>query len=786
MRLTLCTIARDESQFLPGCLESVRGVVDELVVVDTGSTDDTVALARAAGAIVVERPWDDDFAAARNAALEVATGDFVLVLDADERLAPGAGPALRAALTPGFVLGLLPLHDATTLEATAAEVLSGERRKGDPVWLPRLFRRTPDLRWEGRVHETVSAWLLRHGGRVTQVDAALVHYGAVPEVRAARAKGQRNLRLLELLCAEHPESPVPFGYLASERFRAGDPAGARAAADAGWEALRAAFAAGRRPAVVSLATVRAQLALMAEDPAAAAATVDEARAMTADHPNLAFVAGQAAALGGDLHRAVDELATALSGRGGRFAEPVVEGATGVPCRLLLAKVHRRLEQPDDALLHWLLALDEDPGCAEAALAAAELHLDGARPDEALRVLDGHMTTGDAWTLAAAALLARGDVESARVFAGRAPGCPWVEVGRKVRWQRVADAVRARSGRFAAGPGAFGTLGALIAGQPLATPSPVDDATVALVVDALVDRGDEAGLDRLRTRRAEVLVPGLRARMDAHLASRDLSWTDADDGDFVFVGGAGRSGTTLFRAMLTAHPNLWCPPERKLVPVLADLHARAEKGLSADLREAGVDEAVLDRAARAWLEVFLRAGAPPGRRVAEKTPHDLLHTAWLGRVFPRARFVHVLRDGRAVAESLVRQRWVDPSTGELVAWCRDLESAAAYWASVVQVIRSQAASVPGRFLEVRFEELTEDPRPVMERVLAFLGEPWDEAVLHHERSDVALSPRESSSAAVAGAMDGSRAAAWRRTLSPDDQLRVSRAVGPVLEATGYVS
>ncbi|MGB0333344.1 MAG: glycosyltransferase family 2 protein, partial [Planctomycetota bacterium] len=96
-RISLCMIAKNEASFLAGCLRSVRGVVHEMIVVDTGSTDDTVAIAEAEGAIVVHFPWCDDFARARNAGVERATGTHVLVLDADERLAPNMGPNLLAA-----------------------------------------------------------------------------------------------------------------------------------------------------------------------------------------------------------------------------------------------------------------------------------------------------------------------------------------------------------------------------------------------------------------------------------------------------------------------------------------------------------------------------------------------------------------------------------------------------------------------------------------------------------------------------------------------------------------
>ncbi len=101
--LSLCLIVRDEEAMLPGLLEACAGLWDELVAVDTGSQDGTVALLEAAGARVLHQGWADDFAAARNVGLEAATGDWVLVLDADERPSPGFGTQLRAAMAdPGI------------------------------------------------------------------------------------------------------------------------------------------------------------------------------------------------------------------------------------------------------------------------------------------------------------------------------------------------------------------------------------------------------------------------------------------------------------------------------------------------------------------------------------------------------------------------------------------------------------------------------------------------------------------------------------------------------------
>ncbi len=88
-------IVRDEEEMLPGCLAPLRDVVDEIVVVDTGSTDATVEIAESFGARVVHFPWNGSFADARNVSIEAATGDWIMYLDADEHMEPGDAPQLR-------------------------------------------------------------------------------------------------------------------------------------------------------------------------------------------------------------------------------------------------------------------------------------------------------------------------------------------------------------------------------------------------------------------------------------------------------------------------------------------------------------------------------------------------------------------------------------------------------------------------------------------------------------------------------------------------------------------
>ncbi|MEE2827851.1 MAG: glycosyltransferase family 2 protein, partial [Myxococcota bacterium] len=214
--LALCMIVKDEEQMLPDCLASVRGLVEQVVVVDTGSSDRTVALAEAAGAQVVSFPWCDDFAAARNAALPRVETDWILMLDADERLAPGAAAGIRKAIADGGLdCGFLPLLDAEKLDSRPEDVLAGTARKGAPLLLPRLFRVSKDFRWEGIVHESISTWL--SGDKKTgRVDAPIIHLGNVDSFRQERGKGERNLRLLRKRVDQEPDSAVARSYLARE------------------------------------------------------------------------------------------------------------------------------------------------------------------------------------------------------------------------------------------------------------------------------------------------------------------------------------------------------------------------------------------------------------------------------------------------------------------------------------------------------------------------------------------------------------------------------------------
>lgn len=214
--ISLCMIVKDEADQLPRCLGSVRGIADELVVVDTGSSDGTVAIAEAHGARIVREPWGGDFAAARNAGLERARGEWILFLDADEALDPAQGEELRQVASQCEDEGLfLEIHNYV-----------GEGRQGatvNPVL--RMFRNRPAYRFEGRIHEQIAASILAGKPDASfRLTGFVVHHYGYQQARVeAKGKVERNMRLLEEALAEEPDNPFYHYNLGVEYLRTGRP-----------------------------------------------------------------------------------------------------------------------------------------------------------------------------------------------------------------------------------------------------------------------------------------------------------------------------------------------------------------------------------------------------------------------------------------------------------------------------------------------------------------------------------------------------------------------------------
>ena len=196
-------ITRNEASNLAACIEPIRDLVDEIVVVDTGSTDATVDIARSLGARVFETTWDDDFAAARNMALSHATGDWAFILDADDRVLPSELPKLRE------LFGALGTDNVGYCMRRVS--LAQDGGIANVAEKPLLFQRRSDIRWAYRVHGTIAPSIVRSGGRLVVTKIGIVHTGYRDDV-VLREKAMRNLRLIDRDLVDHPADPFLLFY----------------------------------------------------------------------------------------------------------------------------------------------------------------------------------------------------------------------------------------------------------------------------------------------------------------------------------------------------------------------------------------------------------------------------------------------------------------------------------------------------------------------------------------------------------------------------------------------
>lgn len=263
--------------------------------------------------------------------------------------------------------------------------------------------------------------------------------------------------------------------------------------------------------------------------------------------------------------------------------------------------------------------------------------------------------------------------------------------------------------------------------------------------------------------------------------------------FLFVVGSGRSGTTLARTMLDAHPDLAIPDETHFVPRLARHRRKYE-------RDGGFDGAALLRDLEPFHQ-FARMGLDGGAlrgelasaedypdairriyatyarargksRYGDKTPRYCLDMPMLALLFPEGRFVHVVRDGRAVALS-VRGVSFGPDT---------IGGAALYWRNRALGARRTGEWLdPGRYLEYRHEELVADPEPILRAICDLIEVPYDDAMLRYhetaERSEVAHHPHVHEPPR-ADLRD------WRTELSAEELRLVEILVGDALDELGY--
>lgn len=215
--ISLCVIAKNEENNISRCLGSCEHIVDEIIVVDTGSTDNTVKISKSFGAKIVYSPWDNNFSKARNAGVEQAQSEWILYLDCDEALDFEGGLNLKEILESDLPDGK---HEGFCLNLI--NVVEGKMTLN--YGSLRVFRNRPEYRFRGKIHEQIFPSIGEHYPEesIQLLDVDFYHYGYDSNTSDIESKKKRNIAIFESY--EESEKDGFFYYnLANEFTRAGEP-----------------------------------------------------------------------------------------------------------------------------------------------------------------------------------------------------------------------------------------------------------------------------------------------------------------------------------------------------------------------------------------------------------------------------------------------------------------------------------------------------------------------------------------------------------------------------------
>lgn len=489
MTLSACLIVRNEERFLDRCLSSLRGIADEICVLDTGSTDRTREIARAHGAVLGASYWDDDFSAARNACLDMATGDWILQVDADEELVTPDPAELDRVLRAKAVCHLVELE------------LRGEEGRFELAWQPRLFRHDARLRYRRALHETILDALADHQlPAPAKCGLRLIHHGYADGLVASRGKIERNRRILRKVRDRGDADAYDLFKLASALDSGSDPSLEtersstwRSCLSSGWSAtlqLRREWpwwpkacraAATRLWSIGSIQESREALErLLQDDPQ------DASTCLSLGHAALAS---------------------------GHFAQGV-ERLRGIAAGTRLRALCREASRDFAGALEELSGTESVHPALEARILVAS-----GRQAQGIAILERNFASliadAEAGLDAATALSILGESATARNLLSRpVPGNPEVLLEREAWMERLSGTKRHRQPRDTR-EAAEDILAGVLQG---ATPSPLDPGfhlpavrdALAGLLEGLLDRGDDATVRDFSTRCTawEATLPGI--------------------------------------------------------------------------------------------------------------------------------------------------------------------------------------------------------------------------------------------------------------------------------------
>ncbi|MFN0206394.1 MAG: glycosyltransferase [Planctomycetota bacterium] len=427
MKISLCMIVKNEEADLADCLQSAAGCADEMIIVDTGSTDRTREIALQFGARVIDYKWRDHFGEARNCALDAATGDWILILDADERLEKDGAAKIRNAI------------QQKSASSFRLEIVSDVgRASGQKSILVRLYRRDASIRYIRRIHESVNesivAWNRKMQQKTFDLDVTIAHFGYIPSRFEQLGKRARNLHLHELAVADDPADAYAW-YRFGDELRAVDKKKAAEVLRHAWKLLANMPVPARRMHLYApeVAVILAYLALEDGNAEAAKDILKKGDADFGRTPNGIYVEALANAKLQNWSGALANFETLRKLDGKRFEAPVQAGITNILACLGAAGACERLAN-DSESERWLCeAIQIDPNNSQAAIALAKLYHRTGKREQARRELDLYIQRkpgdGAAWVLSGEFAMAEGAFSAAEkrfAVAASAPNAPdWV-------------------------------------------------------------------------------------------------------------------------------------------------------------------------------------------------------------------------------------------------------------------------------------------------------------------------------------------------------------------------
>lgn len=255
---------------------------------------------------------------------------------------------------------------------------------------------------------------------------------------------------------------------------------------------------------------------------------------------------------------------------------------------------------------------------------------------------------------------------------------------------------------------------------------------------------------------------------------------------IFIGGAGRSGTTLLRVILDSHSEIACGPELKITPLIASYWYDFQTKYSPFLKEYLLNEEDINNLFSNMIISLLEKyrKSQNKNRIAEKSPNNITIFAHLNNLFPSSPLIHVVRDGRDVIASLLTMDWKNPD-GQPIPYTNDIIEAAKYWKDTVQTgLKFANQSSSNNYFLLKYEQLVESPKSTLQELFSFINEPWEESVLSFYEKERNLA-HESSASQVNKKLYTSSIGRWQRDLNENQKEIIKPIINDTLIELGYI-